>query len=111
MDFLFIEASLDPNAVAFSRASLGAPMGKLLDELKTKVDPDTSLAFRRMAHDAGTDTAGALRDYVYKVVHGKTFTDMQIEEAKAKRDRLFCTGSNEGLIGTRDFAEAMGSPK
>ncbi|OYY20899.1 MAG: hypothetical protein B7Y69_09280 [Sphingobacteriia bacterium 35-40-8] len=33
------------------------------------------------------------------------------ETLPSDRDRLFCTGSNEGLIGTRDFAEAMGSPK
>lgn len=85
--------------VAFSRVAMCHPMGKLLDELKTKADPETALAFRRIAHDMGTDTAGLLRDFVYNVVHEKTFTDMQIDAAKVKRAQLFNTGSFGALTG------------
>ena len=74
-------------------------MGKLLDDLKTKVDPDTALQFQQIVREAGTDVATALRDYVYNVVHGETFTDMCIREAKVKRDKMRSTGLNRGLNG------------
>lgn len=84
-------------ALALSRTGMVAPMGTLIDELKTKVDPDTAAAFRKLVNEAGTDIAGALRDWVYLKVHGRTFTDIQLDEAKAKRDRLFGTGPIQGL--------------
>lgn len=93
------ELEYDADDAAFARAALDNPMGKLLDELKTKVDPETGLAFRRIAHDMGTDTAGLLRDFVYNVSHGKTFTDMQIDAAKVKREQLFGTGSLGAPMG------------
>lgn len=79
---------------AFSRSGMVAPMGTLIDELKTKVDPDTAAAFRIKAHDAGMDTASALRDWVYMLVHGKTYTDICMDAAKVKREALFGTGPN-----------------
>jgi hypothetical protein len=82
---------------AFARTGMVAPMGTLIDELKTKVDPDTAAAFRRKVNEVGTDTAGALRDWIYLVVHGKTFTDIQLEASKAKRDALFGKGPIEAL--------------
>ena len=85
---------------AFARTT-ASPKGKLLDDLKTKVDIDTALEFKRISHQAGTDVAGALRDYVYSVVHGETFTDMCIREAKTKRDRMMSTGLSRGLNGAQ----------
>jgi hypothetical protein len=90
----------DDDSVPFSRNGLDNPMGKLLDELKTKVDPDTALMFRKAVHEAGTDAAGALRDWVYLVAHGKTFTDICLDAAKVKRTKLFGTGPNEALPKT-----------
>ena len=87
---------LDPSA--FSRTGAVSPMGTLIDELKTKVDPDTAAMFRKLVHEAGMDTAGALRDWVYKVVHDKTFTEIQIEAAKVKREALFGKGPNGGTL-------------
>jgi hypothetical protein len=87
---------------ALARAGLGNPMGKLMDELKTKVDPDTALAFRKIAHEADSDTAGVLRDFVYKLVHGETYTDMCIREAKVKRDKLFGIGQARGPAGAHE---------
>jgi len=83
---------------AFARTGSLAPMGTLIDELKTKVDPDTAAAFRKLVHDAGMDTAGALRDWVYMLVHGKTFTEIQMDAVKVKRQALFGTGPIEGLV-------------
>ena len=83
----------------FSRNGLDNPMGKLLDELKTKVDPDTALKFRKVVHEAGTDAAGALRDWVYLIAHGKTFTDICLEAAQVKRSKLFSTGPVQVMTG------------
>lgn len=79
---------------AFSRTGMIAPMGTLIDELKTKVDPDTAAEFRKIVHGAGMDTASALRDFVYNLVHKKTYTDICNDAAKVKRDALFGTGPN-----------------
>lgn len=81
----------------FSRNGMTAPMGTLIDELKTKVDPDTAAAFRKKVHECGTDSAGALRDWVYLVVHGKTFTDIKLAQEKVKRDALFGKGPIQAL--------------
>ena len=82
-----------------SRTGMVSPMGTLLDELKTKVDPDTGMEFRKLANAAGLDVSGALRDFIYKKVHGKTYTDMVLESAKVKRDFLFETGPIEATSG------------
>ena len=91
--------ALNEDGDLFSRNGLDNPMGTLLDELKTKVDSDTALKFRKLVHAAGTDTAGALRDWVYLIAHGKTFTDICLEAAQVKRAKLFGTGPNEAFSG------------
>ena len=91
----------DIGSPAFARTGFVSPMGTLLDELKTKVDPETALEFRRMVHDAGMDASGALRDWVYSVVHGKTYTDICMDAAKVKRQKLFGTGPIGGLVGNK----------
>lgn len=80
-----------------SRTGMVPPMGTLIDEVKTKVDPDTAAAFRKLVNEAGTDVAGALRDWIYLKVHGDTYTDICLREAKSKRDRLFGTGPIQAL--------------
>jgi len=90
--------SNNPLAECFGRTGSLAPMGTLIDELKTKVDPDTAAAFRKLVHDAGMDTSGALRDWVYFVVHGKTFTQMQADAVQSKRAALFGKGPIQGLL-------------
>lgn len=83
--------------VVFARTGVVGPSGTLISELKTKVDPDTDIAFRRLVVDNGTDVAGALRDYVYLMVHGKTYTSMLADDAKVKHDRFFGKGLIEAL--------------
>lgn len=80
----------DDTLSAYART--GMAIGLLDECLKTHTDHETAEKFRRIAREAGTDTSGALRDWVYKVVHGKTFTDMQFDAAKNKREELFGTG-------------------
>lgn len=82
----------DEALCALARLGAISTMGHLDECLKTHVDLETAEKFRRKTREAGTDTSGALRDWIYQVVHGKTFTDMQIDAAKVKREALFGTG-------------------
>jgi hypothetical protein len=83
---------------ALARTGIVAPMGTLDECLKTHIDLGTAEKFRRMAREAGTDTSGALRDWIYKVVHGETFTEMQANAAKSSREALFGTGPVQAQI-------------
>jgi hypothetical protein len=87
----------DEHQTAFSRTGMVAPMGTLVDPLKTFADIDTGAEFRKIANSIGTDTSGLLRDFVYKTVHGKTYTDICLDAAKSKRDLIFGTGTIEAL--------------
>lgn len=82
-----------------SRTGVISPIGTLTEELKTKVDASTEEAFRRICAQAGTDVAGALRNYVCKVVHGKTFDELSFEAAQRRRLLVDVEGPNGGLIG------------
>jgi hypothetical protein len=81
-----------------SRTGIVSPIGTLITELKTHVDPDTAEAFRRICTESGTDAAGALRNYVCKVVHGKTFDELVVQAAQRRRLSLALEGPNEALI-------------
>lgn len=83
-----------------ARTGVQSPLGTLIADLKTKVDPDTEQAFRRLCADAGTDVAGALRNYVCKVVHGETYDEMVLKASQRRRLLLL----PEGPIGALDGA-------
>ena len=82
-----------------SRTGVISPIGTLTEELKTKVDAETVQEFRRLCAKAGTDVSGALRNYVCKVVHGKTFDQLVYEASQRKRLMLELEGPNGVLIG------------
>jgi hypothetical protein len=82
-------------APLLSRTGQVSPIGTLIEDLKTKVDPETAQAFRRICAEAKTDVAGALRDYVCKVVHGHTYDELCVMAAKRRRLML----QLEGPIG------------
>ena len=71
---------------------MGSPMGKLLDDLKTKVDFETGAKFRQMLHEIDMDPSRALRDWVYMLVHGRTYTEILFDTVKVKREALFGKG-------------------
>jgi len=91
----------DDTLSAYGRTGMISPMGPLIDELKTKVDPDTAAKFRKLVHEAGMDNSGALRDWVYRLVHGKTYTEICLDAEKVKRDRLFGTGPIEARLESK----------
>lgn len=68
-----------------SRNGVTSPIGSLTEDLGTKVDQDTKEAFRRICREGGTDAAGALRNYVCKVVYGETFDEMVLKASQRKR--------------------------
>jgi hypothetical protein len=86
--------SEDDALSAYSRTGIVSPMGPLTDPLKTFVDFETAAIFRRKVNEAGTDTSGALRDWVYMIAHGKTFSEMVADAQKVKAQKLFGTGPN-----------------
>jgi hypothetical protein len=89
-----------------SRTGCVSPIGTLTEPLATKVDADTEEAFRRICAESGTDVAGALRNYVCKVVHGKTFDQLVHEAAQRRRLALGLEGANGLLIGSPAEAHA-----
>lgn len=82
-----------------SRTGVTSPIGTLTEELKTKVDASTYEAFRRICSEAGTDASGALRNYVCKIVHGKSFDELVLEASQRRRLALAAEGPIGGLIG------------
>lgn len=68
-----------------SRTGMVSPIGTLTEDVGTKVDVDTKEAFRRICAEAGTDASGAIRNYVCKVVHGKTYDELCFESAQRRR--------------------------
>lgn len=84
--------------LTFARTGMISPTGPLTEPLKTFVDFETAEAFRRIANKAGMDVSGALRDWVFSMVHKKTFTEMVADAQKVKSAALFGTGSIEVQI-------------
>lgn len=85
----------EPHSSQFSRTGIVAPLGTLTGELKTKVDSDTEAEFRRLCHEAGTDVSGALRNWVYKAVHGQTYDELVFQSMQRRASILFGQGTNQ----------------
>jgi hypothetical protein len=82
----------EDDTTAYARTGVISPTGPLTQPLKTFVDFETDEIFRRKVNEAGMDVSGALRDWVFKIAHGKTFTEMVTEAQKVKSEKLFGTG-------------------
>lgn len=88
----------DQPRTAFARTGVISPTGPLTEPLKTFVDFETAEAFRRLANEAGMDVSSALRDWVFKLVHQRTFTELVSDAQKVKHQKLFGTGPNADQI-------------
>lgn len=84
-----------------SRTGVQSPIGPLTEELATKVDRDTMERFRQMCARGGTNSSAQLRNYVCKVVHGKTFDVLVAEASYRSQLMLGMEGPNEGLMGNQ----------
>lgn len=93
---------MDENtAPLLSRTGVASPIGSLTEDLGTKIDPDTKAAFNRICREGNTNAAGALRDYVCKVVHGKTFEEMVLEASQRRRLLLGLEGPVGAPMGSQ----------
>lgn len=108
--------TIDPqDEPAFSRGIVG-PLGKLTEDLKTKVDEATDQVFRQHCAMSATDPSTLLRDFVYLTCYGKTWRAMVAEklmhEDKRSEAMRKLAGPFQGLelqgsgVGLRDVAEA-----
>lgn len=95
-----------------SRSGMVGPFGSLEDELKTKVDFETAMAFRRLCAEAGTDVSGGLRAFIYTRVHGKSYDALCAEAAEARTRKLLDVHAANGVligIGSKGHERATGA--
>lgn len=89
----------DDDDAAFARPIIG-PLGKLTEDLKTKVDERTLEVFQHQCSLSGTSPAGLLRDFVYLTCYGKTYRAMAAEKLMHDQERTdalrVLTGQIEG---------------
>jgi len=85
----------------FARTGVISPTGPLTEPLKTFVDFETAEAFRRLANEADMDVSSALRDWVFRMVHKKTFTEMVADAQKIKSAKLFGPVPNTDLLESK----------
>jgi hypothetical protein len=88
----------EDETTAYARTGVISPTGPLTEPLKTFVDFETAEKFRRILNETDMVVAGALRDWVFMVVHKKTFTEMVADAQKVKSAALFGTGPIEVQI-------------
>lgn len=58
---------------------VAGPLGKLVCDLKTKVDEHTDNLFRSHCAMVDSDSSAVLRDCVYALVHKRTYSQMVAE--------------------------------
>ncbi len=86
----------------FARGISG-PLGKLENDLKTKVDEHTHALFLQHCAMRRTDTANVLRDCVYALVHGKTYRQMVLEKISHEAQ---CADAIAKLVGPFEAPES-----
>lgn len=89
----------------FARGIAG-PLGKLDNELKTKVDEVTHALYIRLCAMHQTDPSRDLRNYVYLRVHGKTYDAMVLERVNHDAQR---TAALAALLGPFGAPETTGA--
>jgi hypothetical protein len=92
----------DFDSTAAARNGVHGPYGPLLGELKTKVDLDLELAFRRMCAEEGTDHSAVLRNWVNEFVRGISY-DAAVVHAVESRGARFARKGPDGAP-TQDVA-------
>jgi hypothetical protein len=79
-----METKAEPS---FSRTGVQGPYGSLEGELKTKVDLDLEMEFRRKCAEAGTDHSSVLRNWVNEFIRGVSY-DKAVADAMERRAQL-----------------------
>jgi len=92
---------------AFARGIAG-PLGKLTEDLKTKVDESTDKVFRQHCALSGTDPSTLLRDFVYLTCYGKTWRAMAAEKLIHDEERIGALRKLAGPFEGPEFAQRGG---
>lgn len=92
---------------AFARGIAG-PLGKLTEDLKTKVDESTDKVFRQHCALNGTDPSTLLRDFVYLTCYGKTWRAMAAEKLIHDEERIGALRRLTGLFEGPEFGQRGG---
>ncbi len=89
----------------FARGIAG-PLGKLTQDMKTKVDEHTEYLFRRDCALSGTDVATEIRDFIYMRCYGKTYREMVAEKLLHEIDRTDALHALKGPFEGPEFQSA-----
>lgn len=76
--------------------TIHGPYGPLVCDLKTKVDIDLEMAFRRKCAEAGTDHSAVLRNWVNEFIRGTSYDKAVAHEVERRSSVMRRKGPNEG---------------
>ena len=96
------ETHAENDAPLFARGIAG-PLGKLTCDAKTKIDEVTNELWLQQCSARGQDTASALRDCIYALVHGKTYRQMVLEKINHEAKRIDAMAQLIGPFGAPEF--------
>ena len=101
------QKAVEADVPVFARGIAG-PLGKLTCDAKTKIDEVTYELWLQQCSARGQDTASALRDCIYALVHGKTYRQMVLEKINHDAKRI---DAMTQLIGPFGVPELLGDRK
>ena len=96
------DAQPDDELPLFARGIAG-PLGKLTCDAKTKIDEVTYELWLQQCSARGQDTASALRDCIYALVHGKTYRQMVLEKINHDAKRIDAMAQLIGPFGAPEL--------
>lgn len=89
----------------FARGVAG-PLGKLVCEAKTKVDPITEELWLQHCAQVRSDTATLLRDFIYATVHKRTYRQLVMDKINHEAKSIDALAQ---LIGSIEAPESNGA--
>lgn len=89
---------------AFARGIAG-PLGKLISEAKTKIDPITEELWLQHCANVNSDTATLLRDFIYATVHKRTYRQMVVDKISHESKSIDALAK---LIGSFEAPDTKG---
>jgi hypothetical protein len=85
---------------------IAGPLGKLISEAKTKIDPITEELWLQHCANINSDTATLLRDFIYATVHKKTYRQMVVDKISHEAKSIDALAK---LIGSFEAPESGGN--
>ena len=95
----------DSNEIPMFARGIAGPLGKLIAEAKTKIDPITEELWLQHCANVNSDTATLLRDFIYATVHKKTYRQMVVDKISHESKSIDALAK---LIGSFEAPESAG---